>query len=115
MRNIQNVWLNVYPDGEKFPTFPLGKVGGFPVRVYIHPGLYLTSQQFCPPLKDKKPHGNDKMLDKPSLRCYNPVHRKNARMRRKRFRSPMQRVGGWCEPAKAEAYTGLGAAWLKGK
>ena len=27
-------------------------------------------------------------------------------MRRKRFVCPMQRVGGWCEPMQAEAYTG---------
>ena len=36
-------------------------------------------------------------------------------MRRKRFVCPMQRVGGWCEPMQAEAYTVLGAALLKEK
>ncbi len=55
------------------------------------------------------------MLDNRRRRCYNPVHRINARMRRKRFGSRMQRVGGRCEPMQVEAYTGLGAALLKEK
>lgn len=54
------------------------------------------------------------MLDNLESRCYNPSHKGNAWMRKKRVGTRMQRVGGWCEPMVGDAYTGLGAARLNG-